>query len=63
PALIIHGVTNSDVPLRQSLKFVENLMKNGVENIYLSNSKGGAGYQGEEISDFINLWLIKKVQN
>ncbi|MGL4981128.1 MAG: alpha/beta hydrolase fold domain-containing protein [Fusobacteriaceae bacterium] len=63
PALVIHGVMNSDVPLRQSLKFVENLMKNGIENIYLSNSKGGAGYQGEEISDFINLWLIKKLEN
>lgn len=61
PALIVHGVGNTDVPLRQSLKFVENLMKNGVENIYLSNSKGGAGYQSDEIGDFTNLWLIKKL--
>ncbi|MGL4402205.1 MAG: alpha/beta hydrolase fold domain-containing protein [Fusobacteriaceae bacterium] len=61
PALIVHGVGNTDVPLRQSLKFVENLMKNGVENIYLSNSKGTAGYQSDEIGDFTNLWLIKKL--
>lgn len=61
PALVIHGVKNTEVPLRQSLKLVENLMKNGVENIYLSNSQGGAGYQGDEIGNFTNEWLIKKL--
>lgn len=62
PALIVHGVDNIDVPLRQSLKFVENLMKSGVENIYISNSVGTAGYQSDEISDFTNGWLEKKLK-
>lgn len=60
PTLVIHGVNNVDSPLRQSLKFVEILMKNGVENIYISNSEGAAGYQGDEIATFINNWITKK---
>lgn len=63
PILIIHGVKNTTIPIRQSLKLTDSLLRYGVENIYISNSEGEYGYPGDYSIDMAQEWIYNKLVN
>ncbi|MCB2358744.1 alpha/beta hydrolase [Clostridium estertheticum] len=61
PMFIAHGGHDALVPIQQSLRFRDALIKAGVENIFMSNSKGPHGYQGEDVNNAALTWVTKKL--
>lgn len=63
PIFIVHGVKNNNVPIRQSLKLADALLRADVENIYITNSEGDSGYQGDFLSEMAIEWVAEKLNN
>lgn len=61
PMFIAHGGHDSLVPIQQSLRFREALTKAGVENIFMSNSKGPHGNQGKDVNNAAITWITNKL--
>jgi acetyl esterase/lipase len=61
PMFIAHGGSDTLVPIQQSLRFRDALTKAGVENIFMSNSKGPHGYQGEYVDNAALTWVSNKL--
>lgn len=63
PMFVAHGGRDTLVPIQQSLRLREALNKAGVENIFMSNSEGPHGYQGEDVSNAAITWVTKKLMD
>lgn len=62
PAMFIaHGGHDTLVPIQQSLRLRDALIKAGVENIFMSNSKAPHGYQGEDVNKAALTWVTNKL--
>ncbi|MDR3597646.1 alpha/beta hydrolase [Clostridium sp.] len=61
PMFIAHGGHDTLVPIQQSLRLRDALVKAGVENIFMSNSKGPHGYQGEDVDNAALTWVANKL--
>jgi len=62
PAMFIaHGGHDTLVPIQQSLRFKDALIKAGVENIFMSNSKAPHGSQGEDVNNAAITWITNKL--
>jgi Esterase/lipase len=61
PMFIAHGGHDTLVPIQQSLRLRDALIKAGVENIFMSNSKGPHGYQGEDVNNAALTWVTNKL--
>lgn len=64
PMFIVHKLNDKEVPIRQSLKMVDSLIKSNVENIYISDSEkiNEEGYSDEKTIDYSLEWLAKKIK-
>ncbi|MBU3216089.1 alpha/beta hydrolase [Clostridium estertheticum] len=61
PMFIAHGGHDSLVPIQQSLRLKDALIKAGVENIFMSNSKAPHGSQGEDVNNAAITWITNKL--
>lgn len=62
PAMFIaHGGHDTLVPIQQSLRFRDALIKAGVENIFISNSQAPHGSQGEDVNNAAITWITNKL--
>ncbi|MFT8349818.1 alpha/beta hydrolase fold domain-containing protein [Clostridium saccharoperbutylacetonicum] len=61
PMFIAHGGHDTLVPIQQSLRLRDALIKAGVENIFMSNSKAPHGYQGEDVNKAALTWITNKL--
>ncbi|AGF56705.1 acetyl esterase/lipase [Clostridium saccharoperbutylacetonicum] len=61
PMFIAHGGHDTLVPIQQSLRLRDALIKAGIENIFMSNSKAPHGYQGEDVNKAALTWVTNKL--
>lgn len=61
PMFIAHGGHDTLVPIQQSLRLRDALIKAGVENIFMSNSTAPHGYQGEDVNKAALTWVTNKL--
>lgn len=61
PMFIAHGGHDTLVPIQQSFKLRDALMKAGVENIFMSNSTAPHGNQGEYVNNAALTWVTDKL--
>ncbi|MGL4688166.1 MAG: carboxylesterase family protein, partial [Fusobacteriaceae bacterium] len=61
PTFVTHGLLDKDSPIKQSLKLVDAFIMSDVENIYVSDSKGGSEEANEDITNFALEWITKRL--
>ncbi|WP_233488397.1 alpha/beta hydrolase [Petrotoga sp. 9PW.55.5.1] len=62
PTMLIHGEKDSTVPLNSSVKFYEELKKQGVNSVLLTHPKGEHSFE-LELKDLLTQRLVEKTVN
>jgi acetyl esterase/lipase len=61
PMFIAHGGHDTLVPIQQSFRLRDALIKAGVQNIFMSNSTAPHGNQGEYVNKAALTWVTDKL--
>lgn len=62
PTFVVHGLLDKESPIKQSLKLVDAFIRSDVENIYVSNSKGGDGKENKDITNLALEWVTERLK-